>query len=265
MGRGQAHHRAGQHRVQRQGRDHRRSGERAPAGQLCAGEPRRGRLHRRQPEAAGFGGRFAGAVPRARRRQPRADGREHAAPVGSAAGGRGSAGGHGHGRRDGARLRRRDSGQAQRHRGFGRLRAHHRARRGRASSHAAFARGGFRHLSAHQVQALEPEHLHQPEAGCPRGRPRDQGPGDRRRTLHRAGRAGAGPQRAGGLHAVARIQLRGRDPDQRKAGARGLLHLGAHRGVRDRGPRHQARSRRDHARHSQRRASMRCAIWTRAA
>ena len=64
----------------------------------------------------------------------------------SAAGGRGSAGGHGHGRRDGARLRRRDPGQAQRHCGFGRLRAHHRARRGRASSHAAFARGGFGHL-----------------------------------------------------------------------------------------------------------------------
>ena len=81
----------------------------------------RGGLHRRQPQAAGFGGRVAGAVPGARRRQPRADGRQHAAAVGSSAGGRGSAGGHGHGGRDGARLRRRDSGQAQRHCGFGRL------------------------------------------------------------------------------------------------------------------------------------------------
>ena len=64
----------------------------------------------------------------------------------SAAGGRGAAGGHGHGGRDGARLRRRDPGQAQRHRGFGGLRAHYRARGGRASSHAAFARGGIGHL-----------------------------------------------------------------------------------------------------------------------
>jgi DNA-directed RNA polymerase beta subunit len=37
-----------------------------------------------------------------------------------------------------------------------------------------------------------------------------------------------------------------------QAGARGLLHLGAHRGVRDRGARHEAGSGRDHARHSQR-------------
>ena len=63
VGRGQAHHRAGQHRVQRRGRDHRRPGECAPSGQLCAGESRRCRLHRRQPQAACFGGRIAGAVP----------------------------------------------------------------------------------------------------------------------------------------------------------------------------------------------------------
>ena len=41
-------------------------------------------------------------------------------------------------------------------------RAHHRARRGRTPSDAALARSGQRHLSADQVQALEPEHLHQP-------------------------------------------------------------------------------------------------------
>ena len=60
---------------------------------------------------------------------------------------------------------------------------------------------------ADQVQALEPEHLHQPEAGGSRRRPRDEGPGDCRRTLHGAGRVGAGTQRAGGVHAVARLQL----------------------------------------------------------
>ena len=48
----------------------------------------------------------------ARRRQPRPDGRQHAAPVGAAVGGRGAAGGHGHGGRDGTRFRRRDSCQA---------------------------------------------------------------------------------------------------------------------------------------------------------
>ena len=35
---------------------------------------------------------------------------------------------------------------------------------GGGSRRPAFARSGRRHLSAHQVQALEPEHLHQPEA-----------------------------------------------------------------------------------------------------
>jgi len=33
------------------------------------------------------------------------------------------------------------------------------------------------HLSAHQIQALQPEHLHQPEATGSRGRPREEGPG----------------------------------------------------------------------------------------
>ena len=67
----------------------------------------------------------------------------------------------------------RDSGavilaRAQRVHRLGRLRAHHRARRRRASSQAAVARGGQRHLPAHQVQAVQPEHLHQPEADCAR-------------------------------------------------------------------------------------------------
>ncbi len=92
-----------------------------------------------------------------------------------------------------------------------------------------------------------------------------EGPGPRRRPLHRAGRAGARPQRAGRLHAVARLQLRGRDPGLREAGEGGLLHLDPHRGVRDRGPRHQARARGDHARHPERRRRRSCATSTRAA
>ena len=79
-----------------------------------------------------------------------------------------------------------------------------------------------------------------------------QGPGHRRRSLHRHGRAGARTQRAGGLHAVARLQLRGRDPGLREDGEGGLLHLRPHRGVRDRIARHQAGTGRSHARHSQR-------------
>ncbi len=65
-------------------------------------------------------------------------------------------------------------------------------------------------------------------------------------------RAGAGTQRAGGLHALARLQLRGRDPGLGKDGEGGLLHLRPHRGVRDRVARHQAGTGRSDPRHSQR-------------
>ena len=61
--------------------------------------------------------------------------------------------------------------------------------------------------TADQVQALQPEHLHQPEADREEGPAGGQGTGDRRRPLHRARRTGAGTQRAGGLHALARLQL----------------------------------------------------------
>ena len=127
------------------------------------------------------------------------------------------------------------------------------------------ARGGFGHLSAHQVQALEPEHLHQSEAGCPRRRPGGEGSGYRRRTLHRAGRVGAGTQRSGGLHAVARLQLRGRDPDQRKSWcARTTTLRCTLKSSRLK------RATRSWDRKKSRAtfltsASMRCAIWTRAA
>ena len=126
-----------------------------------------------------------------------------------------------------------DSCPPLRHHRFGGLRAHHRARRGRTSSDAAFTRGGQRHLSAHQVQALQPEHLHQPAPDREEGRPRNQGAGNCRRSLHGQRRTGAGTQRAGGLHALARLQLRGRDPGLGKDGEGGLLHLRPHRRVRD--------------------------------
>ena len=49
-----------------------------------------------------------------------------------------------------------------------------------------------------------------------------------RRSLHRSGRTGAWPQRAGGVHALARLQLRRRHRGQRKAGQGRLLHFDSH-------------------------------------
>ena len=104
----------------------------------------------------------------------------------------------------------------------------------------------------------QPEHLHHPEADRP-GRPEGaQGAGARRRTVHRARRARARTQRAGRVHAVARLQLRGRDPRLRADGQGRLLHVDPHRGVRDRGARHQARARGDHARHPERLGDASC-------
>ena len=85
------------------------------------------------------------------------------------------------------------------------------------------------------------------------GRPGQEGRRHRRRPGHRDGRAGARPERARRLHALGRLQLRGLDPDLRAAGQGGHLHLGPHRGVRVRRPRHQARQGGDHPRHPQRR------------
>ena len=62
-----------------------RARQRPPGRQLHPGAARPGRVHRRLAEAAGVGGRLADPVPRERRRQPRADGLEHAAPGGAAA------------------------------------------------------------------------------------------------------------------------------------------------------------------------------------
>ena len=100
------------------------------------------------------------------------DGFEHAAPGRAADSRRSAAGRHRHGARHRARFRRGGDLQARRHRRPGRLRAHHRARRIR-SLRRAQPRSRRGHLHAHQVQALQPEHLHQPEAAGSRRRPRE--------------------------------------------------------------------------------------------
>ena len=84
-------------------------------------------------------------------------------------------------------------------------------------------------------------------------------------AAHLPGRAGPGPQRAGRLHGLGRLQLRRRHHHQRAAGEGRHLHLDPHRGVRRRDPRDQARPRGVHPRHPQRLARRRCATWTRTA
>ncbi len=80
----------------------------------AAGAEGQGRLHRRVAEAGRLGRRGADPVPRERRRQPRADGLQHAAPGGAADQGRRAAGRHRHGIGGRPRLRARRSPPAAR-------------------------------------------------------------------------------------------------------------------------------------------------------
>ena len=171
-----------------------------------AARPRR--LHGRVAEAAGFGRRGADPVPRERRRQPRADGLEHAAPGGAAGSGRGAAGRHRHGSRRRPRFGRRDRGPPRRRRRPGRRDPYRHPRdRGPRSFEV-----GRRYLSADEVPALEPEHLHQPASAGACRRPGRRGRHHRRRSVDRSRRSGARPQRARRVHAVEWLQLRGLDP-----------------------------------------------------
>ncbi len=70
-----------------------------------------------------------------------------------------------------------------------------------------------------------------------------------RRRLDRHGRARAGAEHAGRVHALERLQLRGLDPHLRARGRRRPLHLDPHRGTDGGRARHQARTRGNHPRH----------------
>ena len=106
--------------------------------------------------------RGARAVPRARRREPRAHGREHAAPGRAAHPHARAARRHRHGRQRLARDSRRVHRRApRRHRRERRRDAHRRPPRRRQA-------GDPGHLPAHEVPALEPVDLLQPEADRPR-------------------------------------------------------------------------------------------------
>ena len=254
VGRGQLHHRAGQRAARRERPLHAGPRQRAPGRRLHPGAARRGPVHGRVAEAARLGGRLAGAVPRERRRQPRADGIEHAAPGGAAA----------------ARAQRRTwapawntSPPATRARWSSRgAPAPSTTSTASASSCASKGRSDADDFSKEMGADIYPmtKFKRSNQNTCINQKPivrvgqkvaKGQVLG--RRPVHRARRAGARPQRARRVHAVARLQLRGRDPGLREDGEGGLLHLHPHRGVRDRGARHQARPRRDHARHPERR------------
>ena len=180
----------------------------------------------------------ADPVPRARRRQPRADGLEHAGPGRAPAQARGAA----HRHRDGAPRRGR---HRRRHPGRERRRGHLRRRRAdRGQPRLEEGR-----VPARQVHALEPGHDHPPDPDRLGGREGHGGRRARRRLLDRRRRDRAGQELPGRLHVLGGLQLRGRDHPLVAAVQGRRAHLDPHRGVRDRRPDDEARRRGDHPRH----------------
>ena len=198
---------------------------------------RRGPLHGRVAEAAGVGGDRAHPVPGARRRKPRAHGRQHAASGRPAAAGDRSLHRH-RGRGACGPRRRRRAARGRRRSGDRRLGRH---RVGRVQEERAGR------APARQVPALEPGHLHQPEADRRDRRAGEAGRRPRRRPVDDGRRARARQEPARGVHALEGSQLRGRDRVQRAAREGRRAHVDPHRGARDRRPGHQARRRGDHA------------------
>ncbi len=186
------------------------------------------------------GGDGADPVPRARRRQPGADGLEHAAPGGAAAETRAAADRH----RDGAPRRGR---HRRRHPGRQRRRGHPR----RLGADRRQPRLEERRVPAEQVHALQPGDDHPPAADRqerPAGEGRRRA---RRRLLDRGRRDRPRQELPGRLHVLGGLQLRGRDHPLRAPGQGRRDDLDPHRGVRDRRPHDQARRRGDHPRHPQ--------------
>ncbi len=153
-------------------------------------------------------------VPRARRREPRADGLEHAAAGGAAHSQRGADRRHrprGEGRARLGRVRRRE---ARRRRRVGRRDAHRRQGRRRGRRVPG-------HLPPAEVPAVEPEHLRTTRSPVVRA-------GDKVKVGDviadgpsvRHGRARARPERGRRVHAVGWLQLRGLDPRSRSASRR---------------------------------------------
>ena len=87
-------------------------------------------------------------------------------------------------------------------------------------------------LPAAEVRALQPGHVPEPPHHGQAGQHVEHGRHARRRPGDRRRRDGARPQRAGRVHALGGLQLRGRDPHQRARRQGGHVHLDPHRGIR---------------------------------
>ena len=135
------------------------------------------------PEADRLGRHGADPVPRARRRQPRPHGRQHAEAGRAAGAGRGAVHRHRHRGPRRPRRRRHDPGRRRRRRHRGRRRLDHRRVQDARASKV------YRLL---KFRAVEPGHLHQPEAArASRATRSRKGDDPRRRPLDRQRRAGA--------------------------------------------------------------------------
>ena len=195
-------------------------------------------VHGRVGLADRLGRDGADPVPRAQRREPRPDGREHAAAGRAADDPAGAA------RRHRRRVPRRDRHGRRRHVPQRRRRDRRRRRddRGRGQGHA-------RGVQPDEVHALEPGHADPPEADREARRQGGQGHGARGRLVDGRRRARARRQPARRVHAVRGLQLRGRDRALRAARQGRRAQLDPHPRVRDRRPLDEARRRGDHARH----------------
>ena len=191
-------------------------------------------------------------VPRARRREPRAHGLEHAAPGGAA---------HPHPRAARSAPAWRASSRATPASPWSPGATASSSRSTRPASWCAptarerrSAVGQARHLQPGEVPALEPEHLHQPEADR-RSRATRFKPGD---VIADGPATETGELALGQNVVVAFMPWQGYNFEDsilvsERLAKRRRLHLDPHRGVRVRRPRHQARQGRDHARHPERR------------
>ena len=265
VGRGPVHHRAGERAGRRRTASSRSDRVNArQAGNFILSPRDKVAVHRRLAEAARLGRRLAHPVPRERRREPRADGIEHAAPGGAAAP-RAGAVSSAPAWSTSPRATRARCIVARRSGTVDYVDSQRIVVRVEGETEATSREMGadiypmtkFKRSNQNTCINQKPIVRVGPEGA--------QGAGAGRRPVHGARRARARPQRAGRVHAVARLQLRGRDPRLRADGEGRLLHVHPHRGVRDRGARHQARARGNHARHPERRRRATCATSTRAA
>ena len=177
-----------------------------------------GRLHGRLADPARLAGGGVDPVPRARRREPRAHGLEHAAPGGAAARHRAAARRHRARGEGGARIPARWSwrgaaGVVE----FVSRRPDRDPLRAQPEDEARTVDYGDRpDLDMYRLTKFrrsQPGHLHQPAAARERGQTREDGARSSRTARRpRNGELALGAQRARRVHAVGRLQLRGRHP-----------------------------------------------------